>query len=110
MVFPTDPLQVPRHPSQLYEAALEGLLLFAVVRLATHQLQALKRPGRTIGVFLAGYGLSRIIVENFRQPDGHLPDFPFGLTMGMMLSAPMLALGVYLVWRGPRASPQTETP
>ncbi len=99
MVFPTDPLQVARHPSQLYEAALEGLVLFAIIRIATHVFGLLKRPGATIGLFLAGYALSRIIVENFREPDAHMPDFPLGLTMGMMLSAPMLALGMWLVWR-----------
>ncbi len=99
MVFPGDPLQLPRHPSQLYEAALEGLLLFIVIRLASHFFGFLKRPGASIGLFLSGYAISRIIIENFRQPDAHLPDFPFGLTMGMMLSIPMLALGVWLIWR-----------
>jgi phosphatidylglycerol:prolipoprotein diacylglycerol transferase len=99
MVFPTDPLLVPRHPSQLYEAALEGLVLFAVIRIATHSLGLLKRPGATIGLFLAGYAASRIFIENFREPDAHMPDFPLGLTMGMMLSIPMLALGGWLIWR-----------
>ena len=99
MVFPTDPEQVPRHPSQLYEALLEGIVLFAVIRFATHRFALLKRPGATIGLFLAGYAASRIFVEYFREPDAHLPDFPLGLTMGMMLSLPMLALGVWMVWR-----------
>ena len=99
MVFPTDALGLARHPSQLYEAALEGLVLFAIIRIATHGLAFLKRPGATIGVFLAGYSVSRIIIENFREPDAHLPDFPFGITMGMMLSTPMLALGLWLIWR-----------
>ncbi|MEZ5916844.1 MAG: prolipoprotein diacylglyceryl transferase [Parvularculaceae bacterium] len=101
MVFPTDPMQVTRHPSQLYEAALEGVVLFAVIAVAVHVFNLLKRPGATIGLFLAGYALSRIFVENFRQPDDidTLPQFPFGLTMGMMLSLPMLALGVWLIWR-----------
>lgn len=99
MVFPADPEQVPRHPSQLYEAALEGLALFLVVFILTRKFDLLKRPGATMGVFLSGYALSRIVVENFREPDPFLPDFPIGLTMGMMLSAPMLALGVWLVWR-----------
>ena len=102
MVFPTDPLELPRHPSQLYEAALEGIVLFAIVRAATHAFHTLKRPGTTIGVFLMGYASARILVENFREPDGHLPDFPLGLTMGMMLSTPMLALGMYLIWRARR--------
>lgn len=104
MVFPADPLQVARHPSQLYEAALEGAALFAVVTLLTRKFGLLRRPGATMGVFLAGYALSRIFVENFREPDAFLPNFPLGLTMGMMLSAPMLALGVWFVWRAFRKS------
>ena len=101
MVFPTDPMQVVRHPSQLYEAALEGVVLFVVIAVAVHVFKLLKRPGATIGLFLAGYALSRIFVENFRQPDDidTLPQFPFGLTMGMVLSLPMLALGLWLIWR-----------
>ena len=99
MVFPTDPLSVPRHPSQLYEAALEGVALFAILFVATRVYGWLKRPGATMGLFLAGYAVSRIIVENFREPDAHMPDFPLGLTMGMMLSVPMLLLGLWLVWR-----------
>jgi len=99
MVFPADSLQVPRHPSQLYEAALEGIALFVVMRLASHHFGVLKRPSAAIGVFLAGYGLSRVIVENFRQPDSHMPDFPLGLTMGMILSLPMIAGGLFLLLR-----------
>ncbi|WP_375208229.1 prolipoprotein diacylglyceryl transferase [Hyphococcus sp.] len=99
MVFPSDPLGVPRHPSQLYEAALEGVALFAILFFATRKFGLLKRPGATMGLFLFGYGISRIIVENFREPDAHMPDFPLGLTMGMMLSVPMLALGAWLIWR-----------
>lgn len=108
MVFPADPLQVPRHPSQLYEAALEGLVLFIVTFVLSRRFGFLKRPGATMGVFLAGYAISRTIVENFREPDAFLPDFPLGLTMGMMLSAPMFALGVWLIWRAfkqPAAAP-----
>ncbi|GJL93171.1 prolipoprotein diacylglyceryl transferase [Hyphococcus sp.] len=101
MVFPTDPLGLPRHPSQLYEAALEGVVLFAILFVATRVYGFLKRPGATMGLFLAGYAVSRIIVENFRQPDdiATLPQFPFGLTMGMVLSIPMLLLGLWLIWR-----------
>ncbi len=99
MVFPTDPLGLARHPSQLYEAFFEGVVLFAAIRIATHSFGLLKRPGATTGLFLAGYALSRIFVENFREPDAHMPDFPLGLTMGMMLSLPMLALGAWLIWR-----------
>lgn len=99
MVFPTDPIGVARHPSQLYEAAFEGVFLFAAIRIATHMFGFLKRPGATIGLFLAGYALARIFVENFREPDAHMPDFPLGITMGMMLSTPMLALGLWMIWR-----------
>lgn len=105
MVFPTDPTQQARHPSQLYEAMLEGVVLFAVLRIATHRVKLLTRPGATIGVFLIGYALSRIVVENFREPDAHMPDFPLGLTMGMLLSLPMLALGIWLFVRTNHSAP-----
>ncbi|HPE30062.1 MAG TPA: prolipoprotein diacylglyceryl transferase [Parvularculaceae bacterium] len=109
MVFPTDPLQVARHPSQLYEAALEGITLFIVIRIATHVFHLLKRPGATIGVFLMGYSLARIFVENFREPDAQMPDFPLGLTMGMMLSMPMFALGLWLLLRTRMKSAPAKT-
>ena len=99
MVFPTDSIGLVRHPSQLYEAALEGVVLFIAIRIATHMFLFLKRPGATIGLFLAGYAASRIFVENFREPDSHMPDFPLGLTMGMLLSLPMFALGIWMIWR-----------
>ena len=102
MVFP-DAGPAPRHPSQLYEAALEGLVLFAVLRWATHGKKLLNRPGVVMGMFLAGYGLIRIGLENVREPDSYMPHFPLGLTMGMMLSTPMLLAGLYLIWRGMRA-------
>jgi phosphatidylglycerol:prolipoprotein diacylglycerol transferase len=101
MVFP-DGGPLPRHPSQLYEAALEGLVLFLVLRWATHGKKLLNRRGVVMGMFLAGYGLIRIALENVRAPDSYMPDFPFGLTMGMMLSAPMLLIGLFLIWRGMR--------
>jgi len=95
-------LLVPRHPSQLYEAALEGVLLFLVLRWATHRAHWLKRPGAVTGLWLIGYGLVRIALENVRNPDLGMPSFPFGLTMGMILSIPMVLAGVFLVWRGLR--------
>jgi phosphatidylglycerol:prolipoprotein diacylglycerol transferase len=101
MVFPgAGPL--PRHPSQLYEAALEGLVLFCLLRWATHGKKWLNRRGVVLGVFLVGYGLVRISLENVREPDSYMPQFPFGLTMGMMLSAPMVLIGAWLIWRGLR--------
>ena len=89
----------PRHPSQLYEAALEGVVLFCLLRLATHHFKWLKREGAVSGLFLLGYGLSRVALENVRQPDRQMPNFPLGLTMGMMLSAPMILAGLaMLAW------------
>jgi phosphatidylglycerol:prolipoprotein diacylglycerol transferase len=92
----------PRHPSQLYEAALEGVLLFLILRVATHRAGWLAHPGRVTGLFLIFYGLFRIALENVRMPDEGLRNLPLGLTVGMMLSAPMVLAGVFLIWRGSR--------
>ncbi|MBS0360930.1 MAG: prolipoprotein diacylglyceryl transferase [Proteobacteria bacterium] len=101
MVFPDpDAGGVPRHPSQLYEAALEGIVLFCVLRWATHGKHWLNRRGVVMGMFLAGYGIIRISLENVREPDVYMPHFPLGLTMGMMLSIPMVLIGAFLIWRG----------
>lgn len=98
VVFPTDPEQLPRHPSQLYEALLEGVLLFIVIRIATNHLGALKKPGLVAGIFGIGYALSRIFVEFFRLPDAQLGYLYGGwLTMGMVLSLPILVAGIGLV-------------
>ena len=94
----------PRHPSQLYEAALEGVVLFLVLRLATHRLKWLQRPGAVTGLWLVGYGAIRIALETVRNPDLGMPSFPLGLTMGMMLSVPMIMLGAGLIWRAHRAA------
>ncbi|WP_372764086.1 prolipoprotein diacylglyceryl transferase [Phenylobacterium sp.] len=103
MVFPHDPMGVPRHPSQLYEAALEGVLVFLILRWATHgKPKLLNRRGVVAGLFLVSYGLVRIAVETVREPDAYMPPMPLGLTMGMTLSAPMLLLGAWLIWRGMR--------
>ena len=93
---------LPRHPSQLYEATLEGLVLFLILRLATHKGGWFKRPGALTGLFLAAYGVMRISLENVRMPDAGLRHLPFGLTVGMMLSAPMVIAGAWLIWRGLR--------
>ncbi|WP_458761393.1 prolipoprotein diacylglyceryl transferase [Afipia sp. TerB] len=105
MVFPHGgPL--PRHPSQLYEAGLEGILLFIILALAI-RAGALKRPGLIIGVFAVGYGLARITSEFFREPDPQLGFLWGGLTMGMILSIPMIIAGLSFIayaWRrGPRS-------
>ena len=102
IVFPGAEPAVPRHPSQLYEAALEGLLLFLVLRWATHGPKLLNRRGVVAGIFAVGYALARISLETVREPDAYLPQFPFGLTMGMMLSGPMLLIGLFFIWRGMR--------
>jgi phosphatidylglycerol:prolipoprotein diacylglycerol transferase len=90
---------MPRHPSQLYEAALEGLLLFLILRLATHRLKWLQRPGAVSGLFLVTYATFRIALENVRMPDEGLRDLPLGLTMGILLSTPMVLAGGWLLWR-----------
>jgi phosphatidylglycerol:prolipoprotein diacylglycerol transferase len=96
---------LPRHPSQLYEACLEGIVLFLVLRLLTHRLDALKRPGTVFGAFVAGYGLARVFVEFFREPDPQLGYLYGGwLTMGMLLSLPMILAGALIVWKAPAIS------
>ncbi len=95
-----DYLLQPRHPSQLYEAALEGVLLWLILRVATHKLGWLQRQGALSGLFLTCYGLFRILLETVREPDVGMPNFPFGLTMGMMLSIPMVLAGLWLIRRG----------
>ncbi|MHB2167060.1 prolipoprotein diacylglyceryl transferase [Alsobacter sp. R-9] len=101
MVFPNaGPL--PRHPSQLYEATLEGLVLLVVLWLAI-RAGALKRPGLVSGLFGMGYGLARIVCEFFREPDPQLGFLMGGATMGMLLSLPLVAAGLVLVLRARRA-------
>jgi phosphatidylglycerol:prolipoprotein diacylglycerol transferase len=97
----------PRHPTQLYEALLEGIVLFLILRWATHGARLLPRRGLTAGLFLLCYGIFRIGVEFVREPDFHMPHFPLGLTMGMILSIPMVAAGVFLIARA-RAEVQGE--
>jgi phosphatidylglycerol:prolipoprotein diacylglycerol transferase len=88
----------PRHPTQLYEAGLEGLVLFLVLRLLTHRFLKLGSPGLVSGAFVGSYGLVRIFVEFFREPDQQL-GYLFGgwLTMGMVLSVPMVVVGLWAV-------------
>ena len=101
MIFPDDPLQLFRHPSQLYEAALEGVLLFAIMAIMV-RMGALRRPGLILGSFIAIYALARITSEFFREPDPQLGFLWGGLTMGMLLSVPMIIAGAILIvmaWR-----------
>ncbi|MCY4291989.1 MAG: prolipoprotein diacylglyceryl transferase [Roseovarius sp.] len=99
-----------RHPSQLYEAALEGLLLGGVCLWLVYRNEALKLPGQITGFFLAGYGIARFLVEFVRQPDAHFQNEGnplglaihingYGLTMGQLLSLPMIIIGIgLLIW------------
>jgi len=92
MVFPQGG-PIPRHPSQLYEALLEGVLLFIVLHILVRR-GALKRTGLISGVFMIGYGLARIVAEFFRQPDEFLQFVLPGTTMGQVLSTPMVLIGI----------------
>ena len=99
MVFPGRGAGLlPRHPSQLYEMFLEGIVLFILLRIMTHKKLALQSPGRVTGMFLMGYGLARSFSEFFREPDiGHaLTIGP--LTAGIVYSIPMILLGLYLIY------------
>lgn len=109
MIFPRDPTHLPRHPSQLYEAGLEGILLFAVLAIMV-RFGALKRPGLILGSFIALYGLARIVSELFREPDQQLGFLWRGLTMGMLLSVPMLIVGAVLIVRAVRKPQQGIAP
>ncbi len=104
MIFGSDEHQVPRHPSQLYEAALEGLVLFLVLWFLLRRPGVRAQPGLLTGVFVAGYGLLRIAGELFREPDAHIGYLWSGATMGQLLSGPMVLFGLYLVLRARRAA------
>ena len=95
MVFPNGGPE-PRHPSQLYEAGLEGILLFVVLAVMI-RMGALKRPGLILGSFIALYGVARITGELFREPDPQLGFLWGGLTMGMLLSVPMIIVGIIII-------------
>jgi phosphatidylglycerol---prolipoprotein diacylglyceryl transferase len=92
--------ETARHPSQLYEAALEGLVLFAIVNFAIFRFKSLARPGLNIGLFLVCYGAFRFLLEFVRNPDEHMPEALKGaVTMGMLLSVPMILAGAWLIRR-----------
>ena len=95
MVFPRDPLQLARHPSQLYQFALEGVLLFFIVLWFARRERP---PWAVAGVFSLGYGCTRFVAEFFREPDGHIQQLALGwMTRGQALSLPMVVLGIYLI-------------
>ena len=98
MVFPNAGPE-PRHPSQLYEAALEGLVLFAICAVFVFALRGLRTAGLISGVFFIGYAIARGFAELFRQPDAHLGFLLGGTTMGQLLSIPVLLVGIWLVRR-----------
>jgi phosphatidylglycerol---prolipoprotein diacylglyceryl transferase len=105
MVFPQSGQMIPRHPSQVYQFLLEGLLLFIVLWIYARKE---RRPGQVAAVFLLGYGVLRFIAEFFREPDSHLVwlQQSTGLSMGQWLCVPMIAGGILLwVWFGRRPSP-----
>jgi phosphatidylglycerol:prolipoprotein diacylglycerol transferase len=105
MVFPTGGPE-PRHPSQLYEACLEGIILFLVINGLERFTRIRDKPGALSGVFLIGYGCARIIAEFFRQPDSFLGFVAFGfVTMGQILSLPLIAVGLILLLRPHRGAP-----
>ena len=99
MIFPRGG-PIPRHPSQLYQAFFEGVLVLALVVAVWKLTDGRRRPGLLTGTFVFGYGCARIAGEFFREPDAHLGYLMGGwLTMGMLLSLPMLAFGGWLMWR-----------
>jgi len=105
MVFPTGGPE-PRHPSQLYQAALEGVALFALLQVLVSIPAIRERRGFVAGAFLAGYGVARSIGELFRQPDAFLGFLFAGATMGQLLSVPMILVGGWLMLRA-RPAPRT---
>jgi phosphatidylglycerol:prolipoprotein diacylglycerol transferase len=107
MVFPSGgPL--PRHPSQLYEAALEGLVLLGILALLM-RAGALQRPGLVLGAFALGYGIARSISELFREPDAQLGFLWGGLTMGIVLSVPLMLAGIALIGAAMVRPPRQRT-
>ncbi|MDP6175010.1 MAG: prolipoprotein diacylglyceryl transferase, partial [Rhodospirillales bacterium] len=101
MVFPRGG-PMPRHPSQLYEAGLEGIGLLILTAVLVYGFRALEKRGLVAGCFMIGYGLSRFAVEFVREPDAHLGAVLAGATMGQLLSLPLIALGLWLVHRSRR--------
>ncbi|MBV1797699.1 prolipoprotein diacylglyceryl transferase [Siccirubricoccus sp. G192] len=107
MVFPTGGPE-PRHPSQLYQAGLEGLALFVLLQILVWRPAIRARRGFVAGAFLVGYGLARLVGELFRQPDAQLGFLVAGITMGQLLSLPMVLAGVWLMARSRPVAGVTE--
>jgi phosphatidylglycerol:prolipoprotein diacylglycerol transferase len=107
MVFPSDPAGLPRHPSQLYQAGLEGLAMLIIMMLLFWTTRARYRPGLLAGVFTLGMGCARFINEFFREPDQQLADFAArtGLSMGQWLTIPLILTGLIVVLYALRKKP-----
>lgn len=99
MIYPESGSDVPRYPSELIEATLEGLVLFIVLIIASRNERIRSQPGYLGGMFVMGYGIARTTAECFRQPDWFLGYLMFGLTMGQLLSIPMIVIGATMIWR-----------
>lgn len=108
MVFPDGGPQ-SRHPSQIYEAMFEGLLLFLTLMISVKNYRSLARSGLTSGLFLVFYGSARIVVEFFREPDAQVGFLMGGLTMGMILSVPMILLGLGLIYYSDDSIPDKDS-
>ena len=117
MIFPGGG-EVVRHPSQLYQATFEGLVLLVILLLLFWQTRARWRPGLLVGVFTLGMGLARFFNEFFRQPDAQLADFAArtGLSMGQWLTIPLIIVGLFFIIRALRrpplgvAAPKSDAP
>lgn len=103
-IFETDSLSLPRHPSQLYEAFLEGFLIFMIIRLLVVRFKALTYPGLSAGAFMLLYGIFRFSVEFVREPDP-IPQISEYFTRGMAYSLPMIVIGLYVVMRSLKPGP-----
>ena len=104
MIFPSDPDHLPRHPSQLYEAGLEGVVLFLLLFVLLRVTRIREHAGALTGAFLMGYAVARSVGELFRQPDAFLGFILPGVTMGQLLSLPLLVVGLLLLLRAYRKS------
>ncbi len=106
---------IARHPSQLYEAFGEGLILFIILGLLVWRFGRLRRPGLVMGTFVTGYAIIRVLLENVREPDAQmLPFFKNVITMGQSLSLLMLVIGTFFIWYAlrnpPLAAPAADAP
>lgn len=110
IAFPHSGDLLPRHPSQLYECAMEGVLLLTILIIVQRRFNGLARPGLQSGVFLMGYACARMAGEMFREPEILMQTLPFGTTWGQWLSLPMLLGGAYLVYRALQQAPMSTSP